>query len=567
MKKYLYTILMFFFSTVIYFIISSCDMKSPVENVKVIFNSRPISTVISGNIVDAATGEPIQGQIVYLTIEGANKNDIADLTGTSKTEFNTNVGFVDFALTESVTPSETSPVKIVIVARCDGFMTTNLPLRIYKTGSTNFTINMVNQNNLPKGVASAKANGNADNSGIVQNDFNVTVNEPQANVNATMLIPKGTVLYDANGNPLKGNITASITYFNNQNEEALRSFPGGFTVTTKKSGIQSEGVFYTAGFFNLTIKDASGKEAKSIGKRKLFKSTVDDTFIIMTAEIPSGTINPETNAEVKAGDSISVWSIDSVSSIWTHEKKAVVQGPNANGKYFVQFLIDHLSYWNIDWQGARCGAGVTIRIIGKPEGYPIGICVYSLAGGFSRCTTITANQFQIGEAPYNQRMKIIAYDKGYCGGGEIGSVIVDDLCALIVVDLYVTLSPPPSTDVIVNAEGFCPCDTNLIVRPNGNPIWYRIYGTCNSNWVYAGTVSNGSITIPGIFLGSRYIYATWYEGEWYAIGAIVYEDHAEIDPGLSTENIVYSEIIIKDNYTILKFKGQLSDRICVDLCK
>jgi len=46
-------------------LIEGCTITSPVENVKVIFNAKPVSTIISGNIVDAATGEPIRTQTIF----------------------------------------------------------------------------------------------------------------------------------------------------------------------------------------------------------------------------------------------------------------------------------------------------------------------------------------------------------------------------------------------------------------------------------------------------------------------------------------------------------------------
>jgi hypothetical protein len=424
---------------------------------------------------------------------------------------------------------------------------------------------MVNQNNLPKGVVSSAASGTSDNNGIVQSDFTVKVKENIANVNASMLIPKGTALYDANGNPLKGNITASIVYFNNKSEESLSAFPGGFTVTTNEGGVKNEGVFLTAGFFELTIKDAYGTEAKTFVSKSLKKINTDDVTKPLTIiEIAKGTMNPETNAEVKAGDSIDVWSLDNNTAVWNQELKAKIYGPNDNGNFYVQFGINHLSPYNCDWRWWWCPQGATINVIGKPAGYPIRMVVIGSWGMYYDYISLTDNSYTFRWIPMGIPAVVIAYDG--CRSTELGRVYIGDLCSGTY-NLSVNIPTVPVIEYIVYAEGFCSCNSDIIVRTNGIPIWYRDYYACASSWVYAGFINNGSLNIPSIIKGNKYIYATWFNGAWYAIGATVYDDRAEIDAGISTQNIIYSQIYRNDAYTYLRFRGQLSTSICKDFCK
>jgi hypothetical protein len=567
MKKYLqFKITAISILLLVSFYYLSCDIKSPVEGVNVIFNTQPISTVVSGSIVDAATGEPIQGKTVYLTIEGNNNNDVVTLTSTPQTNFSTTVGFVDFALVETAKPTETSPVKFVIVAKCAGYLTNNLPFSITKTGDANFTIYMVNESNLPTGTANASSNGQADNSGVVQSSFNVTANESQANVSASMYIPKGTVLMDANGTLLRGNVTASLTYFNNKNEESLRSLPGGYSITANKNSIKNDGAFLTAGFFNMSIKDAYGVEAKRVSKKGLSKIADGDTVKpLITIEIPDNTINPETGVAVKAGDSIDVWSINQSTSIWNQEQKVVIRGPDSNGKLFVQFRIDHLSCWNLDWFQNSCVTGITLKIVGKPAGRQIKLVMSGQAGSYHNTLVTTDNEVTFRYAPMNITTTITAYDER---NKVVGSITIPNLCGSGPVTFNVDYGTvTPSVSVIINSEGYCQCNSNLVIRPNGNPIWYKIDSQTYSSWVYAGNLVNGSITIPGIQTQVEYTYATWYEGNWYTIGATIYTDHAEIDAGLLSSNIVSSQISQSGGYTILKFSGKLSSSICADFCK
>jgi hypothetical protein len=571
MKKYLlFKISAISILLLISFYHLSCDIKSPVENVNVIFNTLPVSTVISGTIVDAATGDPIQGKTINLTILGDNVNDVVTLTSTPQSNFSTNAGFIDFALRETAKPSVNSPVRFSIVAKCDGYLTNSLPIIIDKTGNTNFTLYMVSESNLPTGAVNASATGQADNSGTVQSDISVVAYESQANVTAAMYIPKGTVLMDANGNLLKGNITASLTYFNSQNDESLECLPGGYFVNTRKNNAVSQGVFLTAGFFNLKITGSNGIEAKVFKKKNQSKVSTEDTLNpLITVEMAQSTINPETGTAVKNGDTIDVWSFDESASTWNQEQNLLIKGPNENGNLFVQFHINHLSSWNLDWKGFACEVGITINIIGKPAGNHVRLVITGLYGNYHNSIDITDNTVTILRAPYNIRVKISAYDVTYCPHKiGVGSIIIDNLCASgpVNLNLNYTTPPAPVVNLSIYAEGFCNCNRNIIVRPNGMPIWYGIDASCSSNLSFAGIINNGSITIPGIQIGEKYKYLTWYEGEYYTIGATVFSDHAEIDPGLSSENIASSQVTVKGSNAILSFKGRLSNSVCKNIC-
>jgi hypothetical protein len=542
----------------------SCDIKSPVENVKVIFNTKPVNTIIAGNIINAKTGEPINNKTINISIEGPNKNVIVDMTASPKVTYSINEGFVSFAITNDFIPSKASPAKIILIAKADGFLPTSMPLNIYEIGDAQFTIHMIEINNPPIGTATAEGTGATNSTGtLLNNDLELTATEPTSNAFTSLNVPVGTIIKDEAGNPLTGAIKATIVYCTNQTEESLHSFPGGFSVTTNTNGAIDQTAFLTAGFAAIEIKDGSGKIAASF-----------DPSINITIQTYANTINAETNSRVKEGDTVPVWSYDLEHNIWNYEKDLVFTGPNSKGNFSTSFSTNHLTYWNLDWNSLCpcCLSTRRINFIGKPVGYPLYIKMRLIDyPAFYITGTITDNwviwTWPSPAQPIGKRALIEAFD-GNNHSSKLGELIVDDLCGQG--ELTVNLNGiviPPSTEVIIHCEGWCSCKPNLIIRPNGNPVWYKNLNLGWPFWIYAGKVENGEITLPGILTTDRYIYGTWYEGEWYTIGATVFMDHAEIDPGLSTENIVYSEIVQSDKYTILKFRGQLSNKICEDLCK
>jgi len=542
---------------------SSCDIKSPVEDVNIIFNAKPITTIIAGDFVDANTGLPIS-KTISLSIEGTARANIANLTGELKSAFTTQNGFVSFALTEDIRPAEESPARIIIIAKASGYKTNSLPIDITHTGSVSFSIPMIPEGGtLPSGIVTGNNTVKTNSQGITTDASTLNITEPTSGINSSVYVPSGIKIKDKDGNVLTGNLTASMTYYNPVSEDAIKYFPGGFDVYTNTNGIREQTAFITAGVAEITIKDGSGREARYFEtvSTKQKKAASDTTSPLITIEIPENTINPETGLQIKEGDEVDLWSMLPDSAEWNWEKRSVIQYNKTTQKFFVTFQTTHLSTWNFDWKGTFCYTGGTITFTGISFPYPLRIVLSGNNGQFYRETTIMDGILTFLRPP-NFPVKISVYDKNT--GQPLGEKLIDNLCTFGTMTWELSTQPPePPVAVIVNAEGWCPCQPDVLIRPNGNPVWYQNITLGWSFWVYAGKIENGEITIPGILTTHNYRYGTWYEGEWYEVVARVYDDHAEIDGNLSTSNIVQAYATGKN---IIYFKGQLSDQICNQLC-
>ena len=76
------------------------------------------------------------------------------------------------------------------------------------------------------GIGQSDANGM-----VVGNAIQVVATESMTGAFGSITIPRGTVMKDAAGHPLTGQIEVMVVYHNNQTEQSLLSFPGGFFVT------------------------------------------------------------------------------------------------------------------------------------------------------------------------------------------------------------------------------------------------------------------------------------------------------------------------------------------------
>ena len=168
-----------------------------------------------------------------------------------------------------------------------------------------------------------------------------------------MQFSKGTTFKGKDGNVLTGEVKTRVTYFSPQEEQALNSFPWGFSVNTGTE----RGSFVTAGFTAIDMT-VGGTKVKNFG------SGID-----LAIDVPSDLINPVTGSTIVPGDIIPLWSYDEDTGDWKKEGDVTVPNAlakNAKGKsvYKVSTTISHLSYWNLDWFHDACYEGISINVTG-----------------------------------------------------------------------------------------------------------------------------------------------------------------------------------------------------------
>ena len=482
-----------------------CEKKNPIEDIipdaEVTVNFNPVSTTVSGIFIDAATSEPIDDQTIEVTINGIDNGAVVDLAGSANVDYTVENGFLGFGIHQDVIPTEDLPLKLVIVAKAEGYLPTSLPVTISHTNGTAFELRMVNIQNPPDGiVAIQNQDGEVDSEGKLISELQIqTPRVFGAGAKATVRIPQNTVIEDEFGNRLSGKLTTTVVFYSNQSEEALKAFPGGLEVTLQKNeaGIPDEGFFITGGLVDIEIKDSHG----NIGEKFISsgngvgKVSADDDPVEFTVEIPGETINPETGAPLKDGDKISCWNYDSFSRTWNFIRDIEIRGPTADGMY-IAFSKSHFAFLhNWDWFKV-CNRPSSITVTGSQS-----IVLQAKSSGFFRQWFLTPENPSIKflKSPPVE-LNIFAYHDGVL----VGSTKEVDLCKIG--DVVINLDQDENMEVYVNASCLC---GNLKIRPT-IPVYYKKVGS--NEWTFAGKMINGKLLVKGLEKNATYRFKAIFGG-------------------------------------------------------
>ena len=182
---------------------------------------------------------------------------------------------------------------------------------------------------------------------------NDTIDAGPADRPLRLVLPEG-LSFLANGKPIKikGKLNFSMLNGSPMDSMANRAFPGGFEVV---NAVNADGAriatptepnfFTTAGWFSLDIKDTEGQRVDGFSKPVSVEMPIDNKIV-----------NPLTNAPVKAGDEIPIWSMDEQTGVWMKEGQVSILDAGS-GQLTSRFEIMHLSTWNLDFNTTGCAFG------------------------------------------------------------------------------------------------------------------------------------------------------------------------------------------------------------------
>ena len=486
-------------------LIVSCNFRNPADNLKVIFSFKSTSAIISGQFLDAGTGLPVEETEISLHIQGEGAEYVLDLAGASKTDFTVENGFVTFGIDENVIPTEAAPVALNIIAEAPGYVTSSQPLLIDKDRPFQFTMNMVNIANPPDGVgANASIAGQAGLDGALLNTISLNTTEPISKAGARLSIPAGTVITDRNGSPLTGQLTTTMLFYSNLQDNALAAFPGGFAVTLEKNevGARESVVFTTAGFVAIEILDSSGRTAKSFSQPAQIE-----------VDVSGQTLNPETGASITTGNILSFWSLDDEKLEWAFEGKGALTTPDAAGNYKLGFQLTHLSYYNLGWafnfeDGSACRRSRNVILRGISDYTQLNFTLQTQAGRFLRAGAVATNDSIFVLKNVRASTPVVLSFQAF--GNEIGRVEINDLCAAGDIPVALQAAPEGRSDVNIKVSAYCKNQPELVLRPTV-PIYFRKKGT--STWYYAGLMTDGELTVNDIEIATTYEVKVTYGGK------------------------------------------------------
>jgi len=470
---------------------------------KLTINYPSIKTQIGVRLIDASTGLPVNTGNPRIFIEGPDKVQVRDIGG--KETIKIVNGFAGMTLRSGTNPNLNNPVRVTVICRADGYLSTSRSLTITEHGGYDLFLKMVRIEDPPPGVS-----GIVHNELVIsptgENPFTVKIKTPTliaTGTSATITIPQGTIIRTKNGEPLSGSVTTRVMFFSNQNTESMEAFPGGFSSqVTLNSGTLADVTFLTAGFIAINMTDASGRVAKFF-----------DPPLEIYMEIPSNTIDNLGNA-IADGTEIPIWSYDEETGKWQQEPGVgVVRVSPENGNFYTTFYAEHLSWWNLDWFDNSCYQGATI-IINNLSDCPGNSSVYfellrtdgSFLSSMYHYLTPGVNEISFLWVPENTPalLKI----KPNASSQPIAELYINDLCnGTYTTDIILPTSLVPVTASFV---GYCPDNPNVQVKPNVSG-WYRKV----NEWGWtAAHVWNGEVTLC-LEVNTTYIFGSVLDGTWY----------------------------------------------------
>lgn len=473
-KKILLAILSFTVLSSAAIYLQSCDIKSPTENVQVLFNTDGPTTGGSISFYNATNSAMLTSSVVTVTFIGPNASKITDMAKNINTTFLSSNGIISFGVAEGTT----LPLTVSVYIFTDGYLTTSMPITISSQGYSAYNMYMVNIANPPDGVSiSQTGNAGTVSSGVLASEISLSTTLTNGTGGISKIrLPAGTIITDNSPSPinLNGQLSAIVAYFDPTKESALRCFPGGLNYN-------NDTVMKSVGFALFEIKDASGRQAK------LFPGTQPQ----ITIEIPNNAVNLA-GAPVQIGDAVPIFSYETLVATWKLESLPGVVTAGSNSNKAITFNTPHLSYWNLDYfQGGNCEVGRTIRFnqTGGCAQIPLEIKLFFVAGTtetYYKTVTKPASDstMKFYYAPSaNMRMKL------YYNGNLVYTSDVVSLCTGG--DLVLTYNVPTLQSITGTVTGICSNNPNVVVHPSF-PVYYRVHGT--TAWYYLGYMVNGSLT-------------------------------------------------------------------------
>lgn len=511
-------------------IYTSCDITNPTQNIAVIFNTLSLNTTASVNFIDAATNQQIGAntpQVVNISFTGPDTNEIVTLREEPISSTSTNFGVINFGVKPDITPTPQNPVRVTLVVSSAGYVTTSYPVVFQSTGSRSMSVSMISVSNPPQGTTtstptSVPTSGN----GTTSSTVNVqTQTSSSTSGNASLSIPSGTTLSDANGNPVTGNLSATVTYSSGQNVSSSSSLPTGLSVSfVDSSKNQSQGYVQPVSVASFTITNQNGQVVHQLSQP-----------VQLSLSVPNGTINPTTNAAIKNGDIVPIYSYDETSQAWKFETNSTASGPDANGNFTLAFTATHLSNWLAGWinsGGQVCTQNITLNIVGDFSALMLKLKV---SGTTVLTQNISSNQTQFVfnnvTVPKGLPVTIEAYSLLECPATLVGSVSVSDLCS----QNNITLNVNPGndrSDINVDVTAICADrDPVLKVKPNG----YDVYILTPCGNIDVGTLNNGKITLKGFKLNTTYTFGVIYKNKLYTNSHLVDQTNYIFDYNLDAD--------------------------------
>jgi hypothetical protein len=491
----------------------ACTHLNPLEGVVLTVNTDIYKSPIIVRALNADAQATVQPTEAVVVISGQDAQLVVDDLGNKDVKMAN--GILTLNLLPEANPSITKPIVFNVYVSCPGFVSSNqtisvtdaqTPLKIY--------VPMVSLANPPDGVTVVQQTANL--SGGVANTTTV-ITAPAGNgktETAVISIPMGTQIQDANGTPINANaVSVQMTHFGTTAQESIESFPGGFMAENaiSSTGEKQPITFETAGFVAIDM-EAGGKAVKK------FSTPID-----VSIGVSSTLVNPTTKENIKEGDSVPVWSLNSETGEWKEEGLAtIIKGKN--GELTASFKASHLSWWNLDWWYSNCTRGTSLTInvksnLTKQQAvYPYEVQLQTTSGqylaGLHSQEMYEGLSFTIPRMPSISQAKIVVYSTKTWQ--IVGKTELFSPCNKGSIQVSITETPPPAP-INLDIDFTAKCSNKQVNIKPSQWVYFLEQTAGGSSWKY-GYLNGGRLSLQVLEGAQYYIYAYYGNNIYSGIG-------------------------------------------------
>lgn len=446
-------------------------------------------------------------QNLTIAVDGAIASDVYEISGSQ--DFQLIDGRITIGIHPRRNPVAGQTINVPVVITGDGYLTKRRVIEFTAEERTQLVeIPLVNVVSPPTGVSFSITPGISLTGGALPSPENIVIPPGQGSTTGMEIdLDAGTSFISRDGDTLSGgNLEVIAGHFDSDNETSLDAFPGGFSADSiqQADGSYEAGAFQTAGFTTMDMT-VDGQEVKSFSQP-----------ITVTMDVSANALNPNTGQPIALGDVIPIWSYDDEEGTWVYETDGTtIQGPNG---LQVSYQTTHLSWWNIDYFASRCRQYNT-RLVFSLPGWPSGAKRFfrirvvwpgtnQPVGSWASTMKEIFDGYRLN--PYNVPNRLVEVKVYDMQNNEVGSAGPLNLCGAGDVPITVNATPPVTT-INFSIEAYCPTNTQLVIRPQDFPVYYRENGS-NDNHTLLGWVTGGTGSTDQIELNKSYDFRAYYGG-------------------------------------------------------
>lgn len=305
---------------------TGCDFgaaRDAAESVGVVVELPPIETTVSGQIVDAASGELVEAPVT-LHFKGPDKNATVDMYSDPLPSQKVSGGFTSFGIRNGRHPTSNNPVRLRVVAQAEGYQKTSEVIEIHETGTREFVLDMLSTNPTQQPEAASgirDRSGKVTRKGTIAEPLHVQTPATQQNSTTALYLPQGSAL-EMSKRAEAGDLTVDLSYYP-PTERTLEALPGNGTVETDAEAER----FTVAGYMNVRLRAPNGNLVKNVADRH-------GDSVRTQVRLPDGATHPSTGAPLRAGDTLELFRYDSEAGLWHPDTTVIVKtlGTGAKAK-------------------------------------------------------------------------------------------------------------------------------------------------------------------------------------------------------------------------------------------